>query len=214
MTETIETFVAKLQEEGVQAGRAAAERLQAEAQVRADRILADAQAQAKKILAEAEVQARALRERAQTDLTLAARDTVAQLRETLCRCLEAVIAQASRQVLCDVEFLRKALHEIVLLYAQADRENKIQIDINVPEDMQQKLKSWALKEVGAAVKTPPGAHPSLDLKGRLQQAGFEYSVGDGGTVEVTQDAVVELLRRLVTPALRDVLDQAIGRKKE
>ncbi len=206
MVETIETFVAKLQQEGVQAGQAAAQKLQADADAQAKKIIADAQAQAKKIVADAQTQAQGLLDRSKTDLTLAARDTVAQLRETLCQCLNAVIAQGAKDVLCDLDFLGRTLHDIVMLYAKADLERKLHIDINVPGEIRQDLKSWALKELGA--KAIAEVRPSFDLKGSLQQVGFEYSVGDGGTVEVTLESVVDLLSQLVTPALRDVLAQA------
>lgn len=206
MVETIETFVAKLHQEGVQAGQAAAQKLQADAEAQAKKIIADAQAQAKKIVADAQAQAQGLLDRSKTDLTLAARDTVAQLRETLCRSLNAVIAQGAKDVLCDLDFLGRTLHDIVMLYAKADLDRKLHVDINVPGEIRQDLKSWALKELGA--KAIAEVRPSFDLKGSLQQVGFEYSVGDGGTVEVTLDSVVDLLSQLVTPALRDVLAQA------
>jgi len=132
------------------------------------------------------------------------------LRETLCRSLNAVIAQGTKDVLCDLDFLGRTLHDIVMLYAKADLERKLHIDINVPGEIRQDLKSWALKELGA--KAIAEVRPSFDLKGSLQQVGFEYSVGDGGTVEVTLESVVDLLSRLVTPALRDVLAQAADEK--
>ncbi|MBN1554926.1 MAG: DivIVA domain-containing protein [Phycisphaerae bacterium] len=206
MTETIETFVAKLQEEGVQAGQAAAEKLKTDADAQAKNIIADAEAQAKKIVADAETQARNLLDRSKTDLKLAARDTVSRLRETLCDCLNAVIAQGARDVLSDLDFLGKTLHDIVMLYAQADLERKLHIDINVPGEIQQDLRNWALKELGRHALAE--IRPSFDLKGRLQQVGFEYSVGGVGTVEVTLDSVVDMLSHLVTPALRDVLAEA------
>jgi vacuolar-type H+-ATPase subunit H len=210
MVETIETFVAKLQEEGVQAGQAAAEKLKADAQNQADQIVADAEAKAKKIVADAEAQAQSRSDRSKTDLALAARDTVGQLRETLCQCLNAVIAQGSKDVLADMDFLGRTLHDIVMLYAKADLERKLHIDINVPGEIQQDLKTWALKELGKHALAD--IRPSFDLKGHLQQVGFEYSIGDGGTVEVTLESVVDLLSRLVTPALRDVLAQAAKEK--
>jgi vacuolar-type H+-ATPase subunit H len=210
MVETIETFVAKLQEEGVQAGRAAAEKLQADAEAQAEKIVADAESKAKKIVADAETQAQSLLDRSKTDLALAARDTVGQLRETLCQCLNAVIAQGAKDVLADLDFLGKTLHDIVMLYAKADLERKLHIDINVPGEIQQDLKTWALKELGGEALAE--IRPSFDLKGHLQQVGFEYSVGGGGTVEVTLDSVVDMLSRLVTPALRDVLVEAAKEK--
>jgi len=209
MSHTIETFVAKLQEEGVQAGQAAAEKLQAEAQAQAEKIRSDAEEKAQAILVDAEAQAKATLDRSQTDLALAARDTVAQLRQTLSDCLNAVFAEGVKTTLSDLDFLGKTLHEIVLLYAKADLERKLHIDINVPGPIRDDLRNWALKELGQSALAK--VRPSLDLKGRLQQVGFEYTVEGAGTVEVTLESVVDVLSRLVTPALRDVLAKAAER---
>lgn len=206
MTETIETFVAKLQKEGVQAGQDQAEQIKADAQAEAEKIVSDAKAQAEQIKADAEKQADSTRERARTDMELAARDTVARLRQTLVAGLEEILNQASRQTLADVDFLGKTLHEIVVNYAQSDATKDQTVTINVPAETRDKLKDWALQELGQELVDKHRAH--IDLKGKLRQAGFEYQVGDEGTVEITAESVVELLGGLVTPALKDLLEQA------
>ena len=132
MADTIETFVAKLQQEGVQAGKDAAEKLQAQAQKQAEQIIADAETKAKQIIAEAEKEGESILARSKTELQLAARDTVAQLRQTLCDSLNAIIAEGTKSTLSDLDFLGKTLHQVVLLYAKANQERKLHIDINVP----------------------------------------------------------------------------------
>jgi V/A-type H+-transporting ATPase subunit E len=211
MEDSIETFVAKLQEEGVQAGQAAADRIRAEAKADAEQIIAEAKAQAEQIVAEAEANAKNVLERSKTDLQLAARDTVARLRDTLTDCLNAIIAEGAHATLVDLNFLGKTLHEIVMLYAKADLEHKLHIDINVPGEIHSGLKEWAFREL--AEKAVAQIRPSLDLHGRLRQVGFEYTVEGGGTVEVTVDSVVELLSGMVAPALREVLAQAAAKRK-
>ena len=202
MPETIEAFVAKLQEQGVQTGQAEAQKLTDQAQSQAESILADAQAQAKSILADAQKEADGMIVRAQTEMDLAARDTIAKLRESLADCLQAIIADSARVTLTDIDFLGKTLHDIIVLYANADVERKMRIHINVPADVRENLKAWAFRELGQEVIERH--RPSIDLKGKLKQAGFEYEVKDA-TVEVTLDSVVETLSEMVTPALRERL---------
>jgi hypothetical protein len=53
---------------------------------------------------------------------------------------------------------------------------------------------------------------SLDLKGTLADAGFEYQV-DGANIEVTLSSIVEALTELVNPNLREILEQAMAEPK-
>ena len=50
---------------------------------------------------------------------------------------------------------------------------------------------------------------TIDLKGSLSAAGFEYNVS-GATVEVTLESVVESISELVSPHLAKVIDAAVG----
>ncbi len=204
--ETIESFVEKLQTEGVEAGRQAAEKLKSEAQQQADNSIAEAKAQAEKIIARANAEAESILARSGTELKLAARDAALKLRDSLSAALSAVLARGAEKKLSDVEFLGKVLHELVLLYAKADQEGKNLIKIDVRPEIRKKLVQWALSELGHEVGE--SGHTSIDLKGRLSQAGFEYEVA-GATTEVTLDSVVETLSEMVSPALRKVLEEAM-----
>jgi vacuolar-type H+-ATPase subunit E/Vma4 len=211
MPETIESFVAKLQAEGVEAGKQAAEKLKANAKKQAEKTLADAQEQAEKIVADAKAEAENTLTRGRTELSLAARDTVLKLRDSLDRALSAILAEGVKAKLEDTDFLSQVLHELVVLYAQADREHRTLVKINVPKALHEQLVGWAFQEIGKDLQDAPS--PSIDLKGTLSQAGFEYEVS-GATVEVTLDAVVETLREMVAPALRDLLDEAVKNDAE
>jgi vacuolar-type H+-ATPase subunit E/Vma4 len=207
MAETIEAFVAKLQAEGVQAGQRAAEQLQAEARRKADEIVRQAEAKARQIVAEGEARREATLAKSRTELQLAARDTVLRLRDALSRAMQAVLSRRTGEVLKDVEFLRRLVHDVVMLYVQSDIEHKGTVKINVPPEMKEQFAHWLLEEL---VHKTNGQ--SFDLKGTLAEAGFEYEV-DGATVEVTQRSVVEALSDLAGSALREVLDEAVQEDK-
>jgi V/A-type H+-transporting ATPase subunit E len=206
MPETIESFVAKLQAEGVQAGQAEADKLTQQAREQADQILADARAQAEKIKADAEQEGRKIVERSQSELTLAARDAVLKLREALQKALRSVLSTKADSALTDVDVLGKTLHELVSAYSQSDCERQMNMQINVSEEMRQKLADWALEEIGR--ERGEKSKRSLDLRGTLRQAGFEYRV-NGGTVEVTVESVVEVLSQMISPRLQDIVEQAL-----
>jgi len=209
MVDTIETFVALLQSEGVQVGQERAEKLLAEAKAKTEKIRTQAQAEAEKIVADAQGQAQNILARAQTELQLAARDTTLRLRDELSKILRAIITAGATKQLEDADFLGKTLHELILLYASSDLHNSI--SINVQPEMKEKLADWALHEIVS--ENTHGRQVPLDLKGTLAQAGFEYHVS-GATVEVTLESVVEALVELVSPKLGEIVARASARTKD
>jgi len=205
MAQSIETFVAKLQNEGVEAGRKEAQTIVSDAKTEAERIVADAQSQADKIIIGAKTEAENLLSRGRTELSLAARDAVLRLQETLGKSMQAVLRHQVGEKLQDVNFIGKVLHELILIYAKDELASKSGITFNVSPDLHEKLVDWALKEVGRDRLENIGI--PMDLHGTLASAGFEYTA-TGATVEVTLDSVVETLSAMVGPELRKVLESA------
>ncbi len=209
MAESIEAFVNKLQAEGVEAGRKEAERIVAEARRQAEGIVQEARDQARHIVEEARHEADQTRQRAQTDLALAARDTVLRLRETLVKALEAVLAKGTAAALGDTEFLKRLIRDVVLQYARADREGQTTVALNVPEEAKEALTAWC---AGHLRPEAEGAGLAVDLSATLKEAGFEYRVA-GAAVEVTLSSVVEALSDLVSPRLRALVAEATAEGK-
>jgi len=207
MAETIESFVAKLQVEGVDAGKQQAESIRAEAEKQAKETVDRANTEADKIIADAKAQAEETLARGRTELELAARDATLRLQEAVTRGLAGLFSQTVKQKLEDTDFMGKLLHELVMFYVRSDFECKQTLKINVPAPMREKLVSWAISEIGR--EAVDKVRPSIDLKGTLADAGFEYSCG-GSTIEVTRDSVVATLVDLVGPHLRQVLTRAMS----
>lgn len=208
MAETIEAFVAKLRQEGVEAGREAAEKHLAKARKEADALLADAREQARKILSDAQAQAEASQAKARTDLELAARDITLRLRDSLSRAVRQVLAAGAKQQLADPAFLGGLLREIILEYVAADIAKKTSFRITVTPEMRERLAHWALTRL----RQPEPGGVSIDLQGTLAQDGFEYRA-EGAGIEVTVDSVVEALSELVNPALREMLARAMSQEQ-
>jgi len=209
MPDTIESFVAKLQSEGVEAGRQEAEKLLAQARKEAEHILAEARQGAERTVADAQKEAQARLVKGRTELELAARDTVLRLRESLSNALRAVLLERTRQALADPEFLRRLIHDAVVQYALAQHEGREQVTINISPETRQQLTAWLLQELGQQ----KAGHTSVDLHSTLAEAGFEYRL-DGETVEVTAGSLAETLSEMVNPELKKILDQATQQKAE
>ena len=206
MSETIESFVAKLQSEGVDAGKQQAQELIDQAQTQADTLLADAKKQAAKIIADAQTESEGIVDRGRTELKLASRDIVLKLRETLTEGLKAVLAGEVHDKLDDTALIGTLLHDIVVMYAKQLHEHRDVMQINVPEPQREKLREWALAEIGQ--QSVDGVRGVFNLHTTLKEAGFEYTIA-GRTVEVTTESVTTALAELITPALRDLLDDAM-----
>lgn len=206
MAETIESFVAKLQAEGVEAGRQAAEKLLTEAKQRAEQIVQDAKEQAEKHLTDARAEGEKVLARSKTELELAARDVVLRLRSALRRALEAIVAAEVKKELPNSDFVSRMLHDLIVMYAAADIEHTQTMNINVSPELQEQLADWALEMMHKHTRE---TGMSIDLQGTLEAAGFEYTLS-GATVEVTLRSVTESICELVGPRLREIIDKAIG----
>jgi hypothetical protein len=203
MVQTIEAFVNRLQADGVEAGREAAEKIRCEAEQTAQRTLEEARQQARVLLEEARADGEKIRARTDAELKLAARDTLVRLEDAVRRALRGVLFHPVRERLGDDDFLADLIRETVLCYAQADAAGGSTITVNVSAESRQRLAGRVL----AAFRPDAPQSAALDLQGTLAEAGFEYRIGDG-TVEVTTESIVDVLAEIVGPELRKLLVQA------
>lgn len=201
---TLESFVAKLQEEGVEAGRREAEQLTREAEAQARQILREARAEAERLREEAQSGAKAEQERAHAELRLAFRDAALELQASLGRVLEAILTGAVEERLQDAEFLDALVREVVTAYARSDATGD-DLELRLAQESVDRLEAWSGEELAARLRSEG---VDLDADNVLGNAGFELRVGDG-TVEVTAASVTEKLLELVTPRLRAVVAEAM-----
>lgn len=204
MTDTIESFIAKLKSEGVEEGKRQADQLRNDAVQESDQIIAEAKKQAERIVADANAQAESIMSRSRTELELAARDAILKLRQALEMILENVMRKQVDDQLGDSNFLKELIQTIVQRYIDADIDSYAPIKINVAPEMRQQLCDWAIGRLRIDTQDDAGG---FDFQDDLRQAGFEFSL-HGATIEVTQESVVETLMQLVSPTLREVFKRA------
>lgn len=205
MVQTLEAFIDKLRTDGVESGRAEAEKIRAEAEQRAAQVVLDAEQQAAKIIVDAQAEAEKIRERTRSDLELAARDTIVRLRQTLSAALREVLRVAAEKKLSETDFIGNLIRDLVMRYVQADLEHRA-IVLNVDDGMRRQLADWAIQTLH---KDLDKEHSAVELHGALAEAGFEYRVGDGA-VEVTVGSVVEVLSEMVNAELRQLITRAVA----
>jgi V/A-type H+-transporting ATPase subunit E len=207
MPESIESFLEKLQSEGVEAGKDAAEKIKKDARREVEKILADAKADAEKIVVKAESDAERQLSRAQNELELAVRDAILKLSESLGRVLSVMLAKRVEQKLSEPDYIGEIMREVILVYAKADAGPAPRIEINIQKKMRDKLIDSALEDLCQNLQ---GDGDMLALKSSFSKAGFEYKI-HGATVEVSPDSVSELLSEMVNPDLQEIIANVVGK---
>jgi len=205
MADTIESFVEKLQQEGVAAGRTEADKLLADARAQAEKALAAAAAQAEKILADARTQAEQTVQRGREELQLAARDVMGRLKEAVASAVGAALAKGAADALRDKDFLASLIRDVVGQFAAQDAKGVWPIEVRVSDEM---LKALSERALADAAGRDDGAS-RVSLSGQLQAAGFEYDAA-GGTVEVTGESIAAVLCEMIAPRLREMIDASAG----
>jgi len=210
MPETIESFVKKLQAEGVDAGREAADRIINDARREATKIIADANDEAAKIVSRAETEADKQLARGKSELELAARDAVLKLRVALNRALEAMLARRIEEKLSDPDYLEEMIREVITAYAKADAGRRNLHEINMSREMREKLNHNVLQEFFWNINDK---QDTIAIRATIAKAGFEYKI-NGATVEVSPDSVSNLLSEMVSPALQEIIDSSVSKQDE
>lgn len=204
MPTNIESFVKKLESEGVDAGKKAAEKIEAEAKKKAEQIISEARQTAQQIVAEAQVEAEKLKTRMNSSLELAARDVVFLLREKLSQQLEVILKQNVDKILGDEETLVPVLREVVPAYTKALMKNGVTTKISISQELKGKLIETALGELAHSLRDQ---NIQMDVDFSLAKSGFEYKI-EGSTVEVSTASVTSLLTEMIDPELQQFLEKA------
>jgi vacuolar-type H+-ATPase subunit E/Vma4 len=208
MPTNIESFVKTLESEGVDAGKKAAMKIEAEAREKADKINAEAKETANQIIAEAKAEAEKIKVRMDSSLELAVRDTIFLLRDKLGLQLKTILKLNVEKALNDEETLLHVLREVIPAYAKANTENKLTTEINISNNTKSRLLETSLRELAHSLKNQ---NVQLDINYNLAKEGFEYKI-EGSTVEVSTDSVTSLLAEMIDPGLQQFLEKAANAK--
>lgn len=205
MPTTIESFVKTLESEGVDAGRKAAQKIEAEAKQKAEQIIAEAKQSGEQIIAEAQTEAEKVKSRMNSSLELATRDAIFQLREKLSQQIDIVLKTNVEQALNDENTLNLVLREVIPAYAKAGTKT----EITISQDMKSRLLETTLRELAHSLKSQD---VQMNTRHSLAKSGFEYKI-EGSTVEVSTDSVTSLLTEMIDPDLQQFLAKATEAKE-
>lgn len=194
MSTTIESFVERIKQDGIDAGQKEAERIIAAAQSQSQEILAATEASTRKLLLDAEKQVQRLQEQVKSELALAARDIEARLRDRLQKSMAALLQHAARTALVDPHVLAQALAEMA----------RSQVTGSITISNAEQIKDLALNLLGK--QTPE--LPSIRLADGRTEPGFHFRLDQGGVVELDPNSVTEHLMSLCGPVVSEILKKA------
>lgn len=217
----IEALIARLRQDGVDEGRAEAERLVTRAQAQAREILDAAQLEADGTRAAARADADRLRRTGEEALQTAMRDTVLDLKGRLATKFAEDVRGTVSTLMRDDDTLRRMILALAARTRDAaGLDDAATLEVILPravvalDDLRRRpeeLREGSLTHFVAAVagdilRDGVTFHPAEDDHG-----GIRVRLSDSGvTVDLTDRAVADLLLRHLNPRFRALLDGVVG----
>ena len=217
----IETLIARLRQEGVDEGRAEAERVVTEAESRASKILKDAKIEAKSRLDAAGAESDRLKRAGQEALKIAMRDAVLELKQGLTERFAEQVSGTVSELTRDDEMLKRMVLEVAgRARAEADVDSAKAIDVILPravvglEDLQRKpeeLSEGSLTHFAAAMAADMLRDGVSFSRAEDEAGGIRVTLSDEGVVvDLTDRAVAEVILRHLQPRFRALLENAVS----
>jgi V/A-type H+-transporting ATPase subunit E len=216
----VEVLIQRLRQQGVSAGNTARDEITSKAEQEAARILKEARERADKFVEDAREEADRLQKAGEDALRIAGRDSVLRMRETVTTYFEERVKRLASTELEDPEFLRKLIIEVakrVRDEAAVDEAEEIEVHLPLevigtkelrdnPEELAGTLSEYA-KAIASATWREGVVVKTLEMGGR----GIKVRLLDDDLeIDLTDEAIAELLLEHLQPRFRAVLTGMIG----
>ena len=175
MENKLQELTRKLYDEGLEKGRADADKLVADAKAEAARLVTEAKAEAEAIVKAAEAKAEDLRKNSMAEISLAGKQAVAKLKEQVA---EMIIAKSTvegvKAANLDAEFVKKMLLEVAHNWNGASSEN-VSLSAMLPEAAKAELDAAMEKSAKELLAAGVEVGYSKNVK-----SGFKVGAKNGG----------------------------------
>ena len=175
MENKLQELTRKLYDEGLEKGRADADKLVADAKAEAARLVAEAKAEAEAIVKAAEAKAEDLRKNSMAEISLAGKQAVAKIKEQVA---EMIIAKSTvegvKAANLDAEFVKKMLLEVAHNWNGASSEN-VSLSAMLPEAKKAELDAAIEKSAKELLAAGVEVGYSKNVK-----SGFKVGAKNGG----------------------------------
>ena len=199
MQNKLQELTEKLYNEGLSKGKQEGEEILAKAKVQAEEIVAKAHAEAAAIVAAAKKDAEDLRTKVQSDLKMAANQSVAATKKDIETLVVAKMTEAEvKNALTSADFVK----EVILAVAKGfNTEEPVDLEVVLPEALKKNLEGFVAKELSKALKGNVEASFSKKIAG-----GFTIGPKDGGYfISFTDETFNALISEYLRPATKKIL---------
>ena len=195
METDVAAFAKLLKQDGIDAARAESSGILDEARTHAAEIVRQAQAAAGKVLRDAESESERQRGRQAVEIRLVARDTMLKVKEEIERVALLLLRQPIAEALATDEIVRAAIVELVQNSASG-QEWEIRVGPRIGKALAQATVNDLFK----------GREAAVTLIEEFRRSGLEFRSGAGEVLELSEESVTDLFRRLMSPELSRIVD--------
>ena len=188
MENKLQQLTQKLYDEGLEKGRAEADKLVAEAKAQAAKIVAEAEAQAAAIVTKAEAKAEHVAKNTMTEISLAGKQAVAKIKSEIASMIVAKsTSEGVKAAGMDPAFIKEMLLAVARNWNGAD-SGKVELQALLPEAAREQLDAAFEKSAGELLSAGVEVGWSAQVK-----TGFKVGAKDGGYYISFSDADLEAL---------------------
>ena len=199
MQNKLQELTDKLYNEGLAKGKQEGEEILAKAKVQAEEIVAKAHAEAAAIVAAAKKDAEDLKTKVESDVKMAASQSVAATKKDIETLVVAKMTEAEvKNALTSADFVK----EVILAVAKGfNTEEPVDLEVVLPEALKKDLEGFVAKELANALKGNVEASFSKKVAG-----GFTIGPKDGGYfISFTDETFNALISEYLRPATKKLL---------
>ncbi len=199
MQNKLQELTDKLYNEGLSKGKQEGEELLAKAKVQAEEIIAKAQAEADQIVAAAKKQADEIRTKVDSDIRMAATQSLAATKKDIETLVVSKMTDAEvKKALSSAEFVKSLIKAVAEKFTT---EGPVELALILPEALQKELDPFVNSELAKVLNAGVEASFSKKISG-----GFQIGPKDGGYfVSFTEETFRELIAEYLRPATKKLL---------
>ena len=199
MQNKLQELTDKLYNEGLSKGKQEGEELLAKAKVQADEMIAKAQAEAAQIVAEAQKKAEEVKTKTESDLKMAAGQSLAAIKKDIETLVVAKMTdEAVAKTLSSIEFVKEIIKTVAEKFTT---EGPVELSLVLPESLKKELEPFVTKELAKTLGAGVEASFSKKVSG-----GFRIGPKDGGYfISLTDETFRELIAEYLRPATKKLL---------
>ncbi|MEL6769013.1 MAG: hypothetical protein AAFP17_17680 [Pseudomonadota bacterium] len=215
----IEALIARLRQEGVDEGKAEADKVTAEAKERARELIESAEAEAQQTLAKARAEAAKLQKGGEEALRVAMRDAVLELKQGLAtrfaEQVRGVVSGAAR----DEETLKRMVIAVAARAREEAEMDEAALEVVLPrsvvglDDLRRKpeeLREGSLTHFAAAAAAEMLREGVAFSQAEDEADGIRVKLTDSGiVVDLTDKAVADVILRHLQPRFRALLENVV-----